>query len=290
MGYIQPLAAAIPVGAGGGMANPMTAVGDIVVGDTVSGGVAAPARLGAGSSGWILRSVAGTPAWRELSAAGLGSLRPNPVATREGQTYWSTDAAAGAQLSMCVHKGGTTYAWELLAYGAPGLPLATGAGEVPLSTGAGNTYAAANFGDEVGAAIAGGIGSTLGQTFVGDGAGDLQTTSAPVSAVLAASDAPGMRSALGVSYVVTASKTTTYTAVPGDVIPCDATGGAFTVNLPAASGVVQSISIKKTDASVNAVTIDGNASETIDGATTRLLSTQYEAVTLWSNGTNWLVF
>jgi hypothetical protein len=272
------------------MANPMTTVGDIVVGGTVSGGVAAPARLGAGASGYILRSIAGTPAWRELSAAGLVGDRPNAVATREGQTYWSTNAAAGAQLSMCVHKGGTTYDWEILAYGAPGLPVASGAGEVPVSTGAGATYAAANLGDEVSAIIAGAIGGTAGQALIGDGAGDVGTTSAPVSAVLAASDAPGMRSALGVSYAVTASKTTTYTAVPGDIIPCDATGGAFTVNLPAASGVVQSISIKKTDASVNAVTIDGNASETIDGATTRLLSTQYEAVTLWSNGTNWMVF
>ena len=99
-----------------------------------------------------------------------------------------------------------------------------------------------------------------------------------------------MRAALGAAYVVTASKTTTYTAAPGDIIPCNATGGAFTVNLPAAAGVVQSIRVKKTDASANAITIDGNASETIDGATTRTLTTQYEAVELWSDGTGWLVF
>jgi hypothetical protein len=105
------------------MANPMTTVGDIVVGDTVSGGVAAPARLGAGASGFVLRSVGGTPAWRELSAAGLAGDRPNAIATREGQTYWSTDGAAGLELAMCVHKGGTTYAWETLAYGV----TATGA-------------------------------------------------------------------------------------------------------------------------------------------------------------------
>jgi hypothetical protein len=290
MGYIQPLAAAIPVGDGGGMANPMTAVGDIVVGGTVSGGVAAPARLGAGSSGFVLRSISGTPAWREISAAGLAADRPGAIANREGQTYWSTDAAAGAQLSICLHKGGTTYGWESLVYGTSGFPVATGAGEVLISTGAGTTYAASPISDEIGGVLAAFLGGTAGQTVIGDGAGDVTMTSAPVSAVLAASDAPGMRSALGVSYAVTASKTTTYTAVPGDIIPCDATGGAFTVNLPAASGVVQSISIKKTDASINAITIDGNGAETIDGAATRLLSTQYEAVTLWSNGTNWLVF
>lgn len=36
-------------------------------------------------------------------------------------------------------------------------------------------------------------------------------------------------------------------------------------------------------------TIDGNASETIDGATTYTLSTQYESVTIKSNGTNWYI-
>lgn len=87
------------------------------------------------------------------------------------------------------------------------------------------------------------------------------------------------------------TKTTTYTALAGDVLLCDATGGAFTITLPAAATVSgASISVKKTDASANAVTIDGNASETIDGAATRLLSTQYEAVTLWSDGSNWWVF
>ena len=80
--------------------------------------------------------------------------------------------------------------------GGAGLPVATGAGEVPLSTGAGTTYVAANFGDEVATAIAGGIGATLGLTFIGDGAGDTTTTSADVSGFLAAADAPAMRSAL----------------------------------------------------------------------------------------------
>lgn len=181
---------------GGGMANPMTAVGDIIVGATVSGGVAAPARLGAGPSGFVLRSVGGTPAWRELSASGLAGNRPSAIATREGQLYWSTDGAAGSQLAMVVHKGGTTYDWEILPYGGPGLPTAVGAGEVPVSTGAGNTYAASPISDEIGGVLAAFLGGTAGQTVIGDGAGDVDTTSADVSALLAATTAPGMRSAL----------------------------------------------------------------------------------------------
>ena len=67
---------------------------------------------------------------------------------------------------------------------------------MPLSTGAGTTYVAANLGDEVSGVLAGFLGATLGQTVIGDGAGDLATTSADVSALLASADAPGMRSAL----------------------------------------------------------------------------------------------
>jgi hypothetical protein len=83
--------------------------------------------------------------------------------------------------------------------GGAGLPVATGAGEVPLSTGAGTTYVAANFGTEVSAAIASGIGSTLGQTLVGDGAGGITPTSADVSGFLAAADADAARTAIGVA-------------------------------------------------------------------------------------------
>jgi hypothetical protein len=91
----------------------MTNAGDMIV-----GGVAgAPARLAAGSAGYIQRIVAGTPVWRELSSAGLVGVRPNPVATREGQWYWSTNAAAGQELAVCTHQGGSTYAWVTVPYG-----------------------------------------------------------------------------------------------------------------------------------------------------------------------------
>lgn len=90
-----------------------------------------------------------------------------------------------------------------------------------------------------------------------------------------------------------ASKTAAYTATSADyTISCDATSAAFTVTLPAAASVENHgriYVIKKTDASVNAVTVDANASETIDGATTYSLLTQWKSVTIQSNGTNWLV-
>lgn len=88
----------------------------------------------------------------------------------------------------------------------------------------------------------------------------------------------------------TAAKTGNYTATTSDVvIPVDATSGSFTVTLYAASGNSgRRLTIVRTDQTLaNAVTIDGNASETIRGATTFKLATQYESVTIICDGSNW---
>ena len=88
-----------------------------------------------------------------------------------------------------------------------------------------------------------------------------------------------------------AAKTSAYTATFLDeVVTGDATGAAFTITLPAAaSSTGLELTFKKIDVSGNAVTIDGNASETIDGATTYALTTQYQKVTIICDGTNWLI-
>ena len=69
---------------------------------------------------------------------------------------------------------------------------------------------------------------------------------------------------------------------------CSATTGTQTVNLhTAGSNAGLKYNIKRTG-TVN-VTIDPNSSETIDGAATFVLSAQYDAVTLVSDGTNWVI-
>lgn len=115
-----------------GFANPMSATGDLIVG----GASGAATRLAIGSTGYVPRVVGGTVAWREISAAGLLADRPAAAAGREGQEYWSTDAAAGLELSRCIYKGGATYAWEVVSYGV----TATG---VALTQAASATAAAA---------------------------------------------------------------------------------------------------------------------------------------------------
>ncbi|MEK9769271.1 MAG: hypothetical protein VW683_10160, partial [Betaproteobacteria bacterium] len=68
----------------------------------------------------------------------------------------------------------------------------------------------------------------------------------------------------------------------------DASGGSRTVNLPAASGSTGKIFIiKKTDSSSNNVVIDPNGAETIDGSSTFTFNSQYRAVTIQCDGSNW---
>lgn len=70
----------------------------------------------------------------------------------------------------------------------------------------------------------------------------------------------------------------------------DTTSAAVTVTLPAASTCTGRVYIiKRISAGSNNVTVDGNASETIDGATTVTLSSQWAVTRIQSNGTNWFV-
>ncbi len=81
----------------------------------------------------------------------------------------------------------------------------------------------------------------------------------------------------------------TITETSGEVvILANATAGSITINLPAASGNTAKYTVKKTN-TANSVTLDGNASETIDGGTTAVVSTQYESITIVNDNSNWYV-
>ncbi len=90
-----------------------------------------------------------------------------------------------------------------------------------------------------------------------------------------------------------ASKTGSYIATIDDFLVLgDATSGGFTITLPsaAATGAVKKImAFKKIDSTANKVTIDGNSSETIDGALTKALETENEILIIQSDGTNWRI-
>ena len=85
------------------------------------------------------------------------------------------------------------------------------------------------------------------------------------------------------------TKSTTYTAAATDDIILATTASAWTLTLPAAASYARkTFTVKKMDNTPSiSLTIDGNASETIDGATTTTINTQYEVVKLYCDGSNW---
>lgn len=83
------------------------------------------------------------------------------------------------------------------------------------------------------------------------------------------------------------TKTANYTATDTDhTIICGTGNETFTITLPAASGVTNIIYNIK-NIGTGTITVDGNASETIDGSTTSVISTQYASITIQCDGSNW---
>lgn len=85
--------------------------------------------------------------------------------------------------------------------------------------------------------------------------------------------------------------TADYTATINDAfIPVDCTSGAVTVTLkPAAEAEGKRLTVKKIDSTSNALTVDGDGSETIDGSTTAVITCQYDSICLMSTGTSWFI-
>jgi hypothetical protein len=92
-----------------------------------------------------------------------------------------------------------------------------------------------------------------------------------------------------ISQTITSLSSTTTLDDTHSIIQADATGGAFTIALPAASTCPGRLyTITKVDASANAVTIDPDTAETIQGDTTKVLSGQYDRLGIRSDGTGWV--
>lgn len=70
------------------------------------------------------------------------------------------------------------------------------------------------------------------------------------------------------------------------VVNC--TANTFTVTLPTASGIEGQYFIIK-NSGTGSITVDGDGSETIDGAANKLLAIQNESITVISDGTNWII-
>ena len=103
-------------------------------------------------------------------------------------------------------------------------------------------------------------------------------------------DGDGIALNSSLAVAVTTVTATSYTAANEHVILVDddTAAAAVTVTLPAAAPANTMYHIKKLGTTANVI-IDGNASETIDGALTATLTIQYESIMLVSNGTFWSI-
>lgn len=86
------------------------------------------------------------------------------------------------------------------------------------------------------------------------------------------------------------SKTANYTVTITDaVVLCDASGGGFTITLHDAADLVgHLVRIKKTDTSMNVVTIDTDGGN-IDGVSSKTLTVPYASLEVIAHGGNWHV-
>lgn len=93
-----------------------------------------------------------------------------------------------------------------------------------------------------------------------------------------------------VNFAYTTANTNTTLDTTHYCVDVDASGGARTITLPTAVGCNGRVYVvRKSDSSGNAVTIDGDGAETINGATTKALSAQYDTATVMSTGAAWII-
>jgi len=90
-------------------------------------------------------------------------------------------------------------------------------------------------------------------------------------------------------YVQTTATKNGFSKMGWDVVLCDCTANNITISLPSATHSLARITVKKTDASANTVTLDALGSQTIDGDFTLVITTQYTSVTVVSDGVNWYI-
>lgn len=83
---------------------------------------------------------------------------------------------------------------------------------------------------------------------------------------------------------------TPYTPTKGNVVIWDCTTGNKVIELPQASlNPNAEINVKKIDTTLNTITVNTNGVETIDGQSSITLLSQFDSVTIFSNGVNWFI-
>jgi hypothetical protein len=186
--------------------------------------------------------------------------------TGNGDQLWAVNAPMGRRAASGDANGVTVLGNAALLLGAgagnaPDITLSRAAADV-LELAAGDTFRPNTTGQDLGAA--GNRWDVFAQDMNSSGAHTYQT----VSKVFA--DSP---------YAVLATD---------HVILYDPVGGSSVVNLPVAV-TGRRLVIKHNSASANTVTVDGNGTETIDGALTYVLATRLSITLGGITGVGWAI-
>lgn len=89
--------------------------------------------------------------------------------------------------------------------------------------------------------------------------------------------------------VIDSANTTTVSVEPGVIYLVDASSASVTMNLPAPNDELNIATIKKTDATGNAVSVATPGSGTIDGNSSLSITSQYTAREIVDDGTDYFI-
>jgi hypothetical protein len=260
-------------------ASVATTKGDLLVA-TASATIA---RLGVGTDGYVLTADS-------AQAAGV-KWAANAAVPTSRQVISGTGLTGGGDL--------TADRTLAVAYGTAAGTAAQGndsritGAEQTANKGAASGYASLDSGTKVPIAQLP-TGTTSSTVTIGNDSrlSDARTPTAHAASHASGGSDPITTAAIGAMprLTPTASKTANYTAVAGDLVLGNATSGGFTVTLPTAvAGIV--VSVKKTDASANLITIARAGSDTIGAtaATSITLGLQDQSITLLGISGGWVL-
>lgn len=275
--------------------NAQTVLNIVGIAGGDSAGIAANRTAGTGSSISLLLGDGGVQTGASSGTArggkggdfaltmGNGGAATAVTGTVKGGPGSSFTWAGGAGGASATSTGGA--GWSLLAQqGTGGVTTAAatsgkgGSYNWTAGTGGANSNAAGIAGDGGDYALdAGPAGVNSGGAAAGSN-GTVSIGSTNAKTITVGNSSASLSFSGGVKFSV-AAKTANYTLTPADnIITVDATAGNVTLTLPAASASVgQTYRIKRIDGSVNTITVARAGADTIDGATSTTLVTQYSS-------------